>query len=312
MLDFKKIEEETLKFWRENKIYEKAVKKNQKGKKFYFLQGPPYTSGRLHIGHTWNNQLKDLAMRFFRLNGFKVWDRAGYDMHGLPTENAVQKELKLEDKKAIIKYGLDRFSKKCMDFSTKNAKQMNEDLKRMGIWMDFDNAYLPVENDFMSAEWLLIKKAYEQKRLYLGKKVMHWCGECETSLAKHELEYENLSDNAIYVKFKLKKSKNEYFVIFTTTPWTIPFNLAIMAHPDFNYAKIKVEDEVWIMAKELAGHLIKDILGKSYKIINEIKGKELEGIGYEHPFDEIMNYSRLKNKKIHTIILSKPYVTLDI
>jgi len=314
MLDFKKIEEEILKFWKDNQIYEKSVKKNAKGKKFYFLQGPPYTSGRLHIGHAWNNNMKDIALRFFRLNGFNVWDRAGYDMHGLPTENKVQKELNLPDKKAILDYGLDKFSKKCMDFSMNNAALMNNDLRRLGIWMDFDKAYLPVKNEFMGAEWLFIKEAYKQKRLYKGKKVMHWCGECETSLAKHELEYENVSDKAIYVKFKLKKSPNEYLVIFTTTPWTIPFNLAVMANPDFTYIKAKVGDEVWILAKELADHLIKDILGKTYKVIEEVKGKDLEGIEYVHAFETEMPYAELKkkSKKIHTIILSKPYVTLDI
>jgi len=314
MFDFKKIEEEALKFWKENKIYEKSVKKNSKGKKFYFLQGPPYTSGRLHIGHAWNNNMKDMAMRFFRLKGFNVWDRAGYDMHGLPTENKVQKELNLADKKAIVDYGLDKFSKKCMDFSVNNAKLMNEDLKRMGIWMDFDNAYLPVANEFMGAEWMLIKEAYKQKRLYKGKKVMHWCGECETSLAKHELEYENVQDKAIYVKFKVKKAVNEYLVIFTTTPWTIPFNLAVMANPDFTYVKAKVDNEVWIIAEKLADHLIKDVLGKKYKIIEKISGKKLEGTEYIHPFEAEMPYKELKKKspKIHTVILSKPYVTLDL
>lgn len=318
MEDFKKIEEEMLKFWKDNNIYEKSMKKNAKGKKFYFLQGPPYTSGRLHIGHAWNNNMKDIAMRYFRLKGRNVWDRAGYDMHGLPTENAVQKELKLPDKKAILNYGLDKFSKRCMDFSMANAKLMNQDLRRMGIWMDFDNAYLPVANDFMSSEWLLIKTAYEQKRLYKGKKVMQWCAACETSLAKHELEYENIADKSIYVKFKAKnpKNKDEYLVIFTTTPWTIPFNLAIMAHPDFDYvkAKIKGSGEIWILAKELADHLIKDILGKEYKIIEELKGKKLEGLEYVHPFEGEMPYKELKkkSKNIHTVVLSKQYVALDI
>ena len=140
MIDFKEIEEEMLKFWNENKIYEKSKKKNEKGKKFYFLQGPPYTSGKLHIGHAWNNNMKDIAIRFFRLNGYDVWDRAGYDMHGLPTENKVQKELELNDKEDIVKYGVGAFNKKCFELSIEKANIMNEDLKRLGIWMDFENA----------------------------------------------------------------------------------------------------------------------------------------------------------------------------
>jgi len=173
MIDIREIEKQILEFWDKNKIYEKSKKKNSKGKKFYFLQGPPYTSGRLHIGHAWNNSMKDIAMRYFRMKGCDVWDRAGYDMHGLPTANKVQKELNLDDKEAILKFGLDKFIKKCQEFSTKNAEQMNQDLKRLGIWMDFENAYLPVTNEFMSAEWLLIKEAHNQKRLYKGNKIMH-------------------------------------------------------------------------------------------------------------------------------------------
>ena len=307
MIEFKDIEKEILKFWEKNKIYEKSKKKNAKGKKFYFLQGPPYTSGRLHIGHAWNNSLKDVIMRFKRLNGFDVWDRAGYDMHGLPTANKVQKELKLEDKSAILRYGLDKFIKKCQDFSVENAKLMSEDLQRFGIWMDFDNAYMPVKNRFISSEWMLIKKAWEQKRLYKGKKVMQWCAECETSLAKHELEYEDVSDKSIYVKFKLK-DKKEYLVIWTTTPWTIPFNLGIMVNPDLNYVKVKVENEVYIVAKELAKHLFEDILKVKYKIINEFKGKEMKDWGYEHPFADTIDFPE---ENIHRILLSKEYVNLD-
>ncbi len=316
MLDFKQIEEEMLKFWKTNKIYEKAVSKNKKGKKFYFLQGPPYTSGRLHIGHAWNNNMKDIALRYFRLNGRNVWDRAGYDMHGLPTANAVQKVLKLKDKEAILKYGLDKFNKKCQEFSIKNAEIMNDDMRRLGIWMDFDNAYLPVKNDFMSSEWLLIKKAYEQKRLYKGRKIMHWCGDCETSLAKHELEYENVKESSIFLKFKLKGKENEYLIIWSTTPWTIPYNLAVMVNPELDYVRTEVKvdgkKEVWVVAKQLSGVFINGLLGYESKILEEFKGKKMEGWEYKHPFyDKLTSiYDKLKKEspKIHSVILSKEYV----
>lgn len=317
MIDLKKIEEEMLKFWKDNKIYEKSKKKNEKGKKFYFLQGPPYTSGRLHIGHAWNNNMKDIAMRYFRLQGRNVWDRAGYDMHGLPTENKVQKELKLEDKKAIIDYGLDKFATACKKFSTDNAHLMNNDLKRLGIWMDFDNAYFPITNDFMSSEWLLIKKAWEQKRLYKGKKVMSWCGECETSLAKHELEYETVKENSIFLKFKFKNKKDEYLVIWTTTPWTIPFNLAVMVNPELDYVKAEVElekgkKEKWIVASQLANVFIQGVLGLKFKIIDEFKGEKLDETEYEHPLYSKLKkiYDSLKKKspRVHTVVLSKEYV----
>ena len=313
MYDFKKTEEEILKFWKEKKIYEKLKKKNSKGKKFYFLQGPPYTSGRLHIGHAWNNSLKDIFLRYKRMQGFNVWDRAGYDMHGLPTENAVQKKLGIRDKLEIEKYGVEKFIKECIKFSSDNALLMNEDLKRLGVWIDFDNAYWPIKNDFIEGEWWLIKKAWEQKRLYKGKKIMHWCASCETSLAKHELEYQNVKDKSIYVKFKLKY-QDASLVIFTTTPWTIPFNLGIMVNPDLNYVKVKSGEEILIVAKELAEKLFKEVFKQDYEILETFKGKKMHGWEYIHPFADTINYNSLKEKhsKIHTVLLSKEYVNLDV
>jgi len=317
MYDFKSKEKEILEFWEKNKIYEKVKKKNSKGKKFYFLQGPPFTSGRIHIGTAWNNCLKDMIMRFKRMQGYNVWDRAGYDTHGLPTENPVQKILKLIDKKDIQNYGLDNFVEKCNEFCVNNANIMSRDLWNLGIWMDFKNAYMPIENDFMSNEWFLIKKAYEQKRLYKGKKVMHWCATCETALAKHELEYNNVKDKSIFLKFKIKGKKNEFLIIWTTTPWTIPYNLAVMVNPEVEYVKAKIREnnEIWIIAKPLANVVIMGLVEKEYEIIEEIKGKELEGLEYEHPFyaelHQIYDALKKKHDKIHTVVLSEEYVTTD-
>ncbi|TKJ16914.1 isoleucine--tRNA ligase [Candidatus Woesearchaeota archaeon B3_Woes] len=307
--NFKTEEEITLRYWKEHKIYDKLQKKNQKGKKFYFLQGPPYTSGRLHIAHAWNNSLKDIALRYKKMNGFNVLDRAGYDMHGLPTESKVQKELKLKYKEDIEKYGLDKFIKRCKEFSINNAKLMDKDMQRLGIWFDYENAYYPIKNEFIEGEWWLIKKAYEQKRLYKGKKIMHWCSSCETSLAKHELEYENDKDTSIFLKFKLK-DKDEFLIIWTTTPWTIPFNLGVMVNPDLDYLKVEVEKEVWYVAKALAGIFINNVLNKKFKILKEFKGKKLEGLEYIHPLEDEINYKDLKakHKNIHTVLLSKEYV----
>jgi isoleucyl-tRNA synthetase len=316
MQDFKQIEEDILKFWDKNNIYEKSKKKNEKGKKFYFLQGPPYTSGKIHIGHAWNNALKDIAMRYKRLNGFNVWDRAGYDMHGLPTENAVQKKLKLKTKEEIIEKGMDKFVKECMNFSLTHAKFMNDDLKRFGIWMDFDNAYMPIKKEFISGQWAFFKKADEQKRLYKGTKVMHWDSQTETSLAKHELEYKTVKDTSIFLKFRKKGTKNEYFIIWTTTPWTIPFNLAIMVNPDVDYVKMEVKTdngkEHWTVAGVLAGIFMNSVMGEKFKVIEECKGEKLEGQEYEHFLEEelVGKYQELKKQypKVHSIILSKQYV----
>jgi len=314
MYDPEKIEKEILDYWREKDIYKK-VRLSTKGKKpFYFLQGPPYTSGKLHAGHAWNNSMKDFVLRYKQMQGFDVWDRAGYDMHGIPTESKVQKELKLKTKEDIENYGLDKFSKACMEFSIKHAKIMNEDLAKIGIWMDYENAYMPINEDWIESVWWLIKKADQEKRLYKGKKTMTWCPTCETALAKHECEYKKIKDKSIYVKFKLKEKLNEYLLIWTTTPWTIPFNLAVMANPDITYIKAKVDNEIWIIAKELADRLISQKLSKEYQIIEEFKGKRLEHLEYQHPFDDqIKDFEDLKlnHKNIHTVVLSKEYVTTE-
>ncbi len=319
MYNFKTNELSVLKFWKDRTIYEKLKQKNKKGKPFYFLQGPPYTSGRIHIGQAWNNTLKDMTLRFKHMKGFNVWDRAGYDTHGLPTANLVQKKLQLLDKESIMQFGMDKFIKHCMETSNKYAKIMSEDLLRLGIWMDYKNAYMPNTNNFMENEWWLIKQAHKQKRLYKGKKIMHWCASCETALAKHELEYKDIKEKSIFLKFKLKNKKKddkkEYLIIWTTTPWTIPFNLAVMVNPKIDYVKAKVDNEIWILAKELVKNVIEDVLEKKYKIIETFKGKKLLGLEYESPFykelKEQYNKLKKKHKKVHTIILSERYVTTE-
>ncbi|MDO8741406.1 MAG: isoleucine--tRNA ligase [Candidatus Woesearchaeota archaeon] len=313
--NFREVEENTLKFWKEKKIYEKAKEKNRKGKIFYFLDGPPYTSGRVHIGTAWNKSLKDCFIRFKRMNGFNIWDRAGYDMHGLPTEHKVEEKLGIKQKEDIVKFGVEKFIKECKTLSTENMKLMNDDFIRLGIWMDFENAYQSLKNEFIEGEWWLIKRAHENKRLYEGLRTMTWCGHCETALAKHELEYETVEDDSIFLKFKVKDKPNEYLVIWTTTPWTIPFNLAVMVNPELDYVRAKVGSEVWIVAKGLAGAFIGGVANKDFTILEEFKGNKLEGTRYEHPlYKELKNvYDELEKEslKVHSVILSSEYVDLS-
>ncbi|MBI2129984.1 isoleucine--tRNA ligase [Candidatus Woesearchaeota archaeon] len=313
--DFREVEENTLKFWKEKKIYEKAKEKNRKGKIFYFLDGPPYTSGRVHIGTAWNKALKDCFLRYKRMNGINVWDRAGYDMHGLPTEHKVEEKLGIKQKDDIVKLGVEKFISECRKLSTENMKLMNDDFTRLGIWMDFENAYQSLKNEFIEGEWWLVKKAHENKRLYEGLRTMTWCAHCETALAKHELEYEAVEEDSIFLKFKIKDKQNEYLVIWTTTPWTIPFNLAVMVNPELDYVRAKVESEVWIVAKGLAGAFIGGIANKKFTILEEFKGDKLGGTMYEHPlYKDLKNiYDGLEKEslKVHSVILSSEYVDLS-
>ena len=305
------IEPEILDFWKKHNIYEKAKEKNKGKQKFYFLDGPPYTSGKVHLGTAWNKALKDCVLRYKRMQGFDVWDRAGYDMHGLPTEQAVEKNLGLKHKDEIPNYGIANFVNACREFAITNMISMNSDFRRIGTWMDFDNAYKSIENTYMEGEWWLIKKAYENGRLYEGEKTMHWCASCSTALAKHELIYGNVSELSIFVKFPLKDKKEEFLIIWTTTPWTIPFNLGVMVNPNLTYVKAKVDNEIWIVAKALAASLISSVAEKKFSILEEFTGDKLLGLEYVHPFqDEIHQFKELKNKhpKVHTVVLSEEYV----
>ncbi len=307
-----KIEKEISKFWKDNNTYKKAKKANIGKKSFYFLDGPPYTSGHVHIGTAWNKSLKDTVLRYFRMAGRDVWDRAGYDMHGLPTARKVQAKLNLETKEDIEKYGIAKFIIECKRFALENMGFMNEEFQSLGVWMDFDNAYMPITKEYIEGEWWLIKQAEKNKRLYQAEKTMHWCKSCSTALAKHELEYHNVKEDSIFVKLQIKDKPGEYLVIWTTTPWTIPFNMGVMVHPELDYVRIEVEGEIWIVSAGLCAPFLNAVVGKPYKVIEEFKGEELEGLKYVHPqTDEIDFFKKIKNKKVHTVVLSRDYVDLS-
>jgi isoleucyl-tRNA synthetase len=305
------VEKEILDFWNKNSIYKSIKDRNSTGKKFYFLDGPPYTSGKVHLGTAWNKSLKDMVLRYKRMKRLDVWDRAGYDMHGLPIEHATEKKLGLSGKEDIENYGISKFIEQCKNLCVENMKLMNEDFNKLGVWMDLDNAYQSIKNEFIDGEWWLIKKAHEKNRLYRGLRTMTWCKDCATALAKHELEYEEVTDTSIFVKFKVANTDNEYLIIWTTTPWTIPFNMAVMVNPELDYVKAKVDDEIWILSKALGPMVIQAVVNKKYNEIEEFKGSKLKGLKYEHFFEKDMNYSKLDAKNpenIHTVILSEEYV----
>ncbi|MBN1156854.1 isoleucine--tRNA ligase [Candidatus Woesearchaeota archaeon] len=306
-----KQELDVIEFWETNQIHSKANEKVKNGKPYYFLDGPPYTSGKIHLGIAWNKSLKDSILRYKRMQGFSVWDRAGYDMHGLPTELKVQAKLGLKHKDEIPGFGTAKFIEECKKFSVDNMKLMNKDFRRLGVWMDFENAYQSIQDSFIEGDWWLVKKADENKRLYEGEKVLHWCKDCATALAKHELEYKNVPDDSLFFKLKVKGKENEFLIIWTTTPWTIPFNMGVMANPELEYIRARVDNEVWILAKGLAGVMIQGVADKSFEILEEFKGDKLEGLKYIHPFSDVIDYSRFKSDKVHTVVMSDEYVDLS-
>ena len=309
--DHKELEPEILEYWNSKKILEKLREKNKEGKKWTFLQGPPYTSGKVHLGTAWNTALKDFALRYKRSQGFNVWDRNGYDVHGLPTAHKVMAKHDLKTKEDIEKFGLDKFMKACKEHALEMGKDMTRVFQRLGVTLDYSDSYMALKNDYMEGEWWVIKQAWNKDRLYRGKKVMTWCQHCETAVAKHETEYENVNEKSIFVKFPLKGKDKEFLIIWTTTPWTIPFNLAVMVGPEIDYLKVEVEGEKYIMAKALAGVVVQSVFNKKMTVLEEFKGKEMEHWEYVHPFAKfIPDYEELKAaaSNVHTVILSDQYV----
>ncbi len=299
-----KLEKRIMNFWEKNRIYQRLRKRGKK--KFFYMDGPPYANGDPHLGHILNRTHKDMIRRYKWMNGYKVWDQPGFDCHGLPIETAVEKKFGLNNKEDILKFGEGRFVKECIKLASDNVKKMGEIFKRYGEWATWDNPYRTMDDSFIESVWWAMKELWKNNLLYKGKKVLHWCPRCGTALAlNYEIVYEKLTDKSIYVKFPVKGRDNEFLIIWTTTPWTIPFNLAVMVHPDFDYVKIQKGTEKWVVAKELA-----DKFG-DFEVLEQIKGRNLEGVEYWHPFFTEIPYFSKKSKWMHKIVLSSEYVTLD-
>ncbi|MCH7902737.1 class I tRNA ligase family protein, partial [archaeon] len=275
-------EEKVRKFWKKNKIADKARNQNKDKKGFFMMDGPPYASGHIHMGTALNKIVKDITMRNKRMQGYSVLDQPGYDTHGLPIENKVEKELGFKKKSDIEKFGEAKFIEKCRKYATEFIGIMSEEFDNLGIWMDWDKPYLTLDKEYMETVWWTFKTAHEKGFLYLGKYPIHACPRCATAVSYGEIEYTKLTDTGVYVKFKIKNSKNKYLLIWTTTPWTLPSNTGIMAHPKFDYVEVEVMGETWILAKDLLQGLMETIEA-GYVVKKTLKGKELEGTVYENP-----------------------------
>ncbi|MFT4309793.1 MAG: isoleucine--tRNA ligase [Candidatus Woesearchaeota archaeon] len=311
MEDTIRIEENIIRFWNDNDIISKARKKNKNAKPYYYLDGPPYTSGRIHIGHAWGKALRDMVMRYKRMRGYDVFDRAGFDMHGLPTSHKVQQKHNLESPGDIASFGYDRFTEECKSLALDNMKQMIEDFRRLGVWMDFDNPYMPINNDYIEGVWWLIKKAYDKGRLYEGYRTLHWDPKDETALSKHELEYQSMVDESIFVMFPLKEEDDTYLVAWTTTPWTIPYNLAIMVNPKVEYSYCRIKDKILIIASECADNVLSKAGIEDYDIIKTVKGADMEGLRYSHPLSDHIpqfNAMAVESPNIHSVVCSTEHV----
>jgi isoleucyl-tRNA synthetase len=292
----KEIEAEIFKFWKDNKIYEKL--KRREGKKFYFLDGPPYTTGRIHLGTAWNKIIKDTVLRYLRMCGYSPTDTPGWDMHGLPIEVKVEQELGFRTKRDIENFGVEKFVKKCMEYALRNKDAMTEQFRALAVWMDWENPYMTIKAEYMNSAWFTIKKAYEKGLLSKEVMVVNWCPRCETALADAEVEYAEREDPSIYVKFRTKDGR--FILVWTTTPWTIPANMAVAVNPSLEYALVRAyRNEVFedvIIAKDLV-----QVLSKGYErweILEVFPGRDLEGLEYEHPLSEEIPMQKKYNHKV--------------
>lgn len=281
-LDFCSREKEVLEFWKNNSIFEKSVKKNEGKESFSFYDGPPTANGKPHIGHILTRVMKDIIPRYKTMKGYHVLRKAGWDTHGLPVELEVEKSLNIDGKQEIEKYGIEPFIKKCKESVWKYKGEWEKMSDRVGYWVDMDNPYITYDDKYIESVWWSLKKIFEAGLLYKGHKIVPYCPRCGTALSSHEVAqgYKNVKEKSVFVKFIVKGEENTYFLAWTTTPWTLPSNVALCMNPDENYVKIAVNGEYYILAEALVPSLFEE-----YEIVDRKKGIEYEGREYQPLFD---------------------------
>ncbi len=310
--DHEKIEKEVKNYWKKNKIPEKISDFNKmfekRKKKFYLLDGPPYANAPPHVGHAMTIAFKDIWGKFKFMEGYAVWFQPGFDCHGLPIENMMEKRIKINSKKDIEeKIGVSKFIEMCKEFATKNLEEWMQYYRDLGAWKGWLNPYLTYENYYIESIWWTIKVLFEKGLIVQGEKPIHWCPRCQTSISGYEATdtYKKVSDPSIFVKFPVKNEKNKYLLAWTTTPWTLPANVALVVHPDEDYVEVKVGDEILILAEKRLEEVMKKKCIDNYKILRNFKGKELEGIKYSPVLDIPLQREIEKNENAHKVVLSQ-------
>jgi isoleucyl-tRNA synthetase len=277
--NFPELEREILEFWRSKKIFEKSVKKGKKD--YIFYDGPPFATGLPHYGHILASTIKDVIPRYYTMQGYKVERKWGWDCHGLPVENEVEKELGLGNKTAIENFGVDKFNEACRSVVLRYSNEWKKTISRMGRWADMENDYKTMDPDFMESIWWVFKSLWEKGYIYEGHKVVPYCPRCATPLSNFETNqgYKDKQDPALTVKFEVAGEPGTYLLAWTTTPWTLPSNLALAVGPNITYAKIKDAGETYILALDRIGQIYKD--PAQYEVLETFLGSTLEGKKYK-------------------------------
>ncbi len=315
-LNFVEREHEVLQFWKDQKIFEKSLEASKKGPTYTFYDGPPTANGKPHIGHVETRTIKDMIPRYQTMKGCYVPRKAGWDTHGLPVEIEVEKLLGIDGKDQIEAYGLEPFIKKCKE-SVWKYKGMWEDFSgTVGFWADMDNPYVTYDDNFIESEWWALKEIWNKKLLYKGFKIVPYCPRCGTPLSAQEVAqgYKTVKERSAIARFKVK-GEDAYILAWTTTPWTLPSNVALCVNPDECYVKVKANDGyTYYMAEALCDTVLGKLADKennipAYEVLEKYVGKDLEYKEYEPLFDCAHDIIEKQNKKAHFVVCDS-YVTL--
>ncbi len=301
-LNFAEREKEIIKFWKDNDVFKKNQSENEGAREFTFYDGPPTANGKPHIGHILTRVIKDIIPRYRVMKGEHCYRKAGWDTHGLPVELEVEKLLGIDGKKEIEKYGIEPFIKKCKESVWKYSGEWEKMSDRVGYWADMENPYVTYNDDYIESVWWALKTISEKGLLYKGYKIVPYCPRCGTALSSHEVAqgYKDVKETSVIARFKSKDEENTYYLAWTTTPWTLPSNVALCMNPNEVYVEIETEDKTkYILAKALADKYFED-----YKVVNEKLGKEYEYREYEPLFDFVKSELEEKGQKAY-------YVTVD-
>jgi len=310
-------EEKVLKFWNANKIFEKSVEKKAPKGDFVFYDGPPFATGRPHYGHLLQSTIKDIIPRYKTMKGFRVKRRWGWDCHGLPLENIIEKELNLATKKDIENFGIEKFNEAAKKAVLRYADDWKKIIPRMGRWVDMENDYKTMDPTYTETIWWIFKTLYDKGLIYEDYKVMYLCPRCETTLANFEVGqgYKDIKDISSTVRFELVNEPETYFLAWTTTPWTLLGNVALAVNPAISYVKVHLEDEIWhgiyIFAKDRLSSILESFPEGSYEILEEFLGEKLLGKTYKPVFDFYYNKKDLKEKENGWKVYGGDFVTTE-
>ncbi len=298
------MEKDVAKLWKEKDVIKKSFDSNQDGKYFTFYDGPPTANGKPHVGHILTRVMKDIIPRYKVMKGYRVLRKAGWDTHGLPVELEIEKKLGISGKGQIEDFGVENFIKECKDSVFSYVSLWEKMSHQIGYWVDMEDPYVTYHDNYIESEWWALKKLWDKGLLYKGHKVMPYCPRCGTALSSHEVAqgYKDVKDLTATAKFKVKGEENKYILAWTTTPWTLPSNLALCINKAYTYADVKVNDEVYVLAKDLIGTVLGDA---EYEVIREYKGEELLGTEYE----QLLPFAKVEGKAF--VVIHGDYVTLS-